>query len=157
MSMEQLNGPWRFRLVRTHDETGVSGTGHVATGIAFEDGACALRWRTSTTSTAVYGSVEDVEKIHGHNGDTLVEWIDPMPSDAMRRGAQEQLRRDRDEGREALRALIEKLPRCRCGRVATHAGSVPRSFGCGIHLPLGSTPLVYIDEARRAEEVLGDG
>jgi len=70
------SGMMRFRLVRCEDETGVSGAGHVADGVQFSDGACAMRWRTDTTSTAVYDSIEDVVRIHGHNGKTQVEWWD---------------------------------------------------------------------------------
>lgn len=69
--------PRRFRLVRDVDETGVSGTGRVADGVRFPDGTCVLRWLTATTSTAVYGSIEDVETIHGHGGQTRIEWLDP--------------------------------------------------------------------------------
>lgn len=68
--------PRRFRLMRREDETGVSGTGHVADGVRFVDGAVALRWRTDTTSTAFYDSIAAVEKIHGHGGKTEVLWLD---------------------------------------------------------------------------------
>lgn len=59
-----------FRAVRKVDETGVSGAGHVADGVVFEDGTTVLRWRTQCRSTAVYASFEDMDKIHGHNGAT---------------------------------------------------------------------------------------
>lgn len=67
----------RFNLVRKEDETGVSGIGTVAEGIEFNDGVCVLRWLTDIKSiAAIYTSIEDVEKLHGHNGKTVVEWID---------------------------------------------------------------------------------
>lgn len=68
----------RFRLVRERDVSGVSGIGVVAHGIEFPDGAVAVRWQTPDMppSTAVWGSVEDVLKVHGHGGPTVVEWID---------------------------------------------------------------------------------
>lgn len=66
----------RFKLVRSVDESGVSGTGEVAFGVQFADGYCALRWNTATASTAIYNSIEDLESIHGHGGLTVVEWID---------------------------------------------------------------------------------
>jgi hypothetical protein len=59
-----------FHLVRDEDETGVSGTGTVAVGVVFPDGTVAMRWNTNTASTAVYDSLEDVIKIHGHGGKT---------------------------------------------------------------------------------------
>ena len=63
-----------FRLHRIEDETGVSGTGDVAEGVQFSDGTCAMRWLTATSSTAIYASIEDLEKIHGHGGRTRVRW-----------------------------------------------------------------------------------
>lgn len=64
-----------FRLHRIEDETGVSGTGDVAEGVRFSDGTCALRWLTATSSTAIYASVEDLERIHGHGGRTVIRWV----------------------------------------------------------------------------------
>jgi hypothetical protein len=64
-----------FELHRDVDETGISGTGVVAEGVEFSDGSCAMRWRTGTTSTAIYTSVADVEIIHGHNGATRIVWL----------------------------------------------------------------------------------
>jgi len=63
-----------FQLVRAEDVSGVSGTGVVADGVVFPDGVTVLRWRTAGGSTAVYGSVEDVERIHGHDGKTILRW-----------------------------------------------------------------------------------
>lgn len=67
-----------FRLLRTEDETGVSGTGYVAEGVWFTDGEVALHWTVpnAPTSTAVYRSIVAVEEIHGHNGKTIIEWLD---------------------------------------------------------------------------------
>jgi hypothetical protein len=69
--------PRRFELHRHEDETGVSGTGPVAEGVMFSDGTAALRWRTAVRSTAVYACMEDLERIHGHDGRTEVVWLDP--------------------------------------------------------------------------------
>lgn len=66
------DAPRTFVLMRLDDATGVSGTGIVAEGIEFTDGTAALRWRTATSSTAVYGSMRDLEAIHGHQGATKV-------------------------------------------------------------------------------------
>lgn len=67
----------RFELHRHEDETKVSGTGVVAEGVSFSDGTAALRWKSALKSTAVYGSMVDVEKIHGHDGKTEVVYLDP--------------------------------------------------------------------------------
>ena len=66
----------RFRLVRDQDVSGVSGTGHVADGVQFEDGTVVTRWRATIAQTCVWTSIEHVEAVHGHSGATRVEWID---------------------------------------------------------------------------------
>jgi hypothetical protein len=63
-----------FHLHRFKDHTGVSGRGCVAEGALFSDGSVALRWHSATASTAVYGSLDDVAAVHGHNGDTEIVW-----------------------------------------------------------------------------------
>lgn len=66
----------RFKLNRLEDASNISGTGYVAEGIEFSNGRCALSWMTNWASIGVYDSIEDVEAIHGHNGKTVIEWID---------------------------------------------------------------------------------
>jgi hypothetical protein len=68
----------RFQLVRDVDPTGISGVGIVAVGCEFPDGVVAMHWSTSAlpSSTAVYDRIADVEAIHGHQGQTRVEFID---------------------------------------------------------------------------------
>jgi hypothetical protein len=66
----------RFNLFRSVDATGVSGTGVVACGVLFPDGYVAMRWLTETASTCVYDSIEDVVRIHGHEGKTSVDFVD---------------------------------------------------------------------------------
>lgn len=61
-----------FELHRNEDETGVSGTGIVAQGVIFDNGKVSLTWLTSVSSVAVYDSIEDVVKIHGHEGKTRI-------------------------------------------------------------------------------------
>lgn len=67
---------WCFELHRIEDESGVSGTGHVADGVEFEDGTCVLRWRTKFRSTAIYESITVAEAVHGHNRKTVLRWRD---------------------------------------------------------------------------------
>lgn len=66
----------RFRLRRLEDEGGVSGIGVVAEGVEFKDGVCALRWLTDYRSTAIYDSIGNLRQIHGHDGKTIIEFID---------------------------------------------------------------------------------
>lgn len=70
-----------FKTVRTHDVSGVSGTGVVTEGVEFTDGTVVLKWLTSTSSTAFYNSIEDVIAIHGHEGSTTIQWDDETPAD----------------------------------------------------------------------------
>jgi hypothetical protein len=73
--------PHRFRLHRHSDPSGVSGTGDVAEGVEFSDGAVALRWLGEHPSTAAWAGTDDVLHIHGHNGQTEIRWIDDRPID----------------------------------------------------------------------------
>lgn len=66
----------RFYLHRQEDVTGVSGTGRVAEGVVFSTGWVALTWLTAVNSLVFYPSIENVEKIHGHGGQTLIVWED---------------------------------------------------------------------------------
>lgn len=77
----------RFRLLRHVDHSGVSGPRqgepslHVAEGVQFADGTVALRWyHPRYPATAIWPSIEGVIDIHGHGGDTEVEWVDDEPS-----------------------------------------------------------------------------
>lgn len=64
----------RFELHRKRDTTGVSGTGHIASGVRFSDGTCVLRRCANIANTVTYSCMEDVRKVHCHNGDTKVTW-----------------------------------------------------------------------------------
>jgi hypothetical protein len=66
----------RFVMVRQVDVSGISGTGVVIWGIEFPDGRAAYRWNTATATTCIADTVEDVYKIHGHEGATRLVWVD---------------------------------------------------------------------------------
>lgn len=76
MSVHEQIDARRFVLERHEDESGVSGTGIVAEGIEFSDGAVALRWRSHLKSVAFYESIRVLEAIHGHSGRTKVVYLD---------------------------------------------------------------------------------
>lgn len=66
-----------FHLVRYVDESGISGTGHVAEGVEFSDESVVLRWVVGERhSTVLWDSIEDVIAIHGHGGKTRIVWED---------------------------------------------------------------------------------
>lgn len=69
----------RFRLERTKDVSGVSGTGVVAYGIMFPDRKTVLWWNTEWHTLGVYQSPEELIEIHGHDGATTINWIDGDP------------------------------------------------------------------------------
>lgn len=66
----------RFKLVRHHDVSGVSGTGVVAEGVQFHDGQIAMSWFGHLHTLEIAPNIETTIKIHGHNGATKVVWID---------------------------------------------------------------------------------
>ena len=85
--MTEQHQPRRFELVRHEDESGTSGTGIVATGVEYPDGAVHMQWRNEentdleTDSNGVAfkpapDGIEATEEIHGHGGRTVVRWID---------------------------------------------------------------------------------
>ena len=71
-----------FRLNRKVDHSGIAGTGVVAEGVQFTSGLCVLSWLTAPVGmdrvpagVGVYESIGHVEAVHGHGGDTVVEWV----------------------------------------------------------------------------------
>lgn len=67
----------RFQLVRREDLTGCTGCGVVAQGVEFGDGSVVMRWLVSPPSTVVRASVAEVVQVHGHEGRTELEFLDP--------------------------------------------------------------------------------
>ena len=57
-------------MVRDDDVSGVSGTGIVGEVAEFSDGTVTVRWLTQYRSTVVYASLDDAQRIHGHDGRT---------------------------------------------------------------------------------------
>ena len=77
--MGSQNGMRRFRLDRLEDPTGVSGTGCVAQGVQFSDGAVVVRWLSGDHhTTTIHADIESVEHIHLHAGRTKIRWQDPI-------------------------------------------------------------------------------
>ena len=67
--------PRPFLLFRIRDVSGTSGTGVVAWGCEFPDGSAALRWNGPHPSTAAWPSVDDIVAVHGHQGATVIHWL----------------------------------------------------------------------------------
>ena len=65
----------RFVLVRLEDLSGVSGTGEVAEGVVFGSGMAALHWLREPYSIGIYQDVDDIIRIHGHEGRTQLQFI----------------------------------------------------------------------------------
>lgn len=68
--------PHRFQLYRHADVSGVSGTGTVAYGTLFPGGLVALCWPGEHPSLATWQSLDDLIAVHGHDGATVIKWID---------------------------------------------------------------------------------
>lgn len=80
-----------FYLQRIEDVSGTSGTGIVARGVVLPSGNCVLEWLTFHSSICIYKNIEDVEKIHGHEGRTKVVIGDP-PELRGKRGRKKKVR-----------------------------------------------------------------
>lgn len=66
-----------FKLVRSQDESGISGVGVVAEGVEFSNGTCAISWLTAMHSAAMYPNAKQLEAIHGHDGKTRLVFDKP--------------------------------------------------------------------------------
>ena len=64
----------RFYLDRDADISGTSGLGRVAEGVELPDGRVILWWTGAPHSIGFYGSLAEMEAVHGHGGDTRVTW-----------------------------------------------------------------------------------
>ena len=71
-----MNNPRRFNLVRLEDPSGISGTGVVAWGTLWPDGTVSLRWCGPFPSTVAWDSLSLVLAVHGHQGKTIIDWLD---------------------------------------------------------------------------------
>lgn len=66
----------RFLLVRSEDVSGTSGTGVVAERVEYSNGQVSIHWISQLESVNVYANRKVLESLHGHDGRTVVEWID---------------------------------------------------------------------------------
>lgn len=64
-----------FNLIREEDVSGVSGTGTVAEGCEFDDGQVVMCWLSKYHSISIFDNILCLEKIHGHDGKTKVQWL----------------------------------------------------------------------------------
>lgn len=79
-ALVRRTAPRRFRLIRQADPSGVSGTGPVVEGVEWSDGTVALHWCGSVPATSVWhDGIAAVIAVHGHDGATVVDWIDQSP------------------------------------------------------------------------------
>lgn len=61
-----------FYLMRSEDVHGNSGTGVVAEGIIFDSGMVAMTWLSEIATVTNFRRIQDVSKLHGHEGRTIV-------------------------------------------------------------------------------------
>jgi hypothetical protein len=85
--------PRRFELVRNEDVSETSGTGVVAVGVEYPDGAVHMQWRnaandglgTESNGCAFKPSPDGLaatKEIHGHDGRTTVRFLDDADASA---------------------------------------------------------------------------
>lgn len=65
-------------LERKEDINNTSGTGRVWDGVEFSNGWVAGIWNSECPSYGWYPSIEHVEKIHGHEGKTIVKRVNNL-------------------------------------------------------------------------------
>lgn len=68
--------PRLFVLDRHRDVTGKSGTGVFVEGAVWTDGTVSVRWLTEHRSFANWLSLDDLLAVHGHDGATVLRWLD---------------------------------------------------------------------------------
>ena len=70
----------RFYLIRKADPSGVSGVGIIAEVVCFSDWTCHIHWLTKFQSEGRFPNPDVMIEIHGHDGKTVLYWIDEEPS-----------------------------------------------------------------------------
>ncbi len=68
-----------FVLNRIKDISGISGTGIVAEGVIFSNGKVFVHWLKEPQSIVHWNSIQDLEKINGHNGNTIIVYSKNEP------------------------------------------------------------------------------
>lgn len=72
----------RFVLARHEDPSGISGVGIVAEGIAWVGGTAELHWMTEWETFVHWpGGIDAILAVHGHNGATVIRWLDTDPQE----------------------------------------------------------------------------
>lgn len=72
----KLSNARLFVLRRIEDASGVSGTGIVAEGTEYSNGKITLHWLSHLGTIAVYDSMVVLTTLHGHDGKTVVEYME---------------------------------------------------------------------------------
>jgi hypothetical protein len=62
----------RFYLFRDIDQNNLSGTGKICEGFILEDGRVVLNWLTNISSLTIHDNIDNVRKIHCHQGTRLI-------------------------------------------------------------------------------------
>lgn len=66
--------------MRHHDITGKSGVGIIGEGVAWTGGPAFLHWVTEYESFVHWpGGIAAILAVHGHEGKTVVRWLDDEP------------------------------------------------------------------------------
>jgi hypothetical protein len=76
-----------FYLVRYSDVTGVSGIGIVAEGVQWAGGSADLHWLTDWETFVHWpGGIDAILAVHGHDGATVVRFLDEIDAPGDQQG-----------------------------------------------------------------------
>lgn len=69
--------PRRFIFRRHQDHSSFSGEGVALEGVRWSHGGVKLMWLGPLDSFVEWSSIEQAVTTHGHDGSTVIEWLDP--------------------------------------------------------------------------------
>jgi len=70
-----------FYMLRHSDLSGLSGVGIVAVGVVWPNGRVSIAWTSVRSSYEQHDSMENLQEIHGHSGNTEFIFGDPPCND----------------------------------------------------------------------------
>ena len=131
--------PRRFALARhvgDADEV-------IAFGVAFTDGHVVLRWCSKHPATSAWNSLDDMLAVHSHREDTIIQWIDPLPTELKdlttvaghgRRARNRAVRSDEEAAASAALVIRTRRPTASSDRVTPRSRPSMSAFRATVNL-----------------------
>jgi hypothetical protein len=117
--------PRRFALARHVGDTDEV----VAFGVAFTDSHVVLRWHSTHPATSAWNSLDDMLAVLSHREDTIIQWIDALPTEL------NGLTASAGHGRRARRRAVTSAEEA----AASAALIIPDSPANGFQRPMDAT------------------